>query len=140
MPKNITKMDRIPLAKKVVVGTSDDAQSSFLQFETVDGPIKVGLRNFELSKLVSLLIGQSEKVALSQLQINPSPDGEIAINTVTPIQASAVGIGKGRTETERVLMVMVGNMKLAFWTDKETISQLSARADSPDLGEPHRTQ
>lgn len=70
MPKNITKMDRIPLAKKVVVGTSDDAQSSFLQFETVDGPIKVGLRNFELSKLVSLLIGQSEKVALSQLQIN----------------------------------------------------------------------
>lgn len=37
-------------------------------------------------------------------------------------------------------MVMVGNMKLAFWTDKETISQLSARADSPDLGEPHRTQ
>jgi len=118
----MTKM-QASFAKQVAIVTADDSESSVLRFNTNDGDVNIALENKELSKLVMLLLGQSEKVGLAKMAQTEEKKSQTSA-TVHPIQASAVGIGRGRTESENVLFVQVGNLNLAFWTSAISIQQM----------------
>jgi hypothetical protein len=105
----------VPAAKVVQITTANDAESTVIRFNTAVGDIDIGLANNELSGLVSLLLKQSEKVAIDQLKEAPAHPREQAAVTASPIQCSHVGVGRGRKEGETSLFVHVGNLRLAFW-------------------------
>jgi hypothetical protein len=128
---------KIPLATRIDITTADDAESSAIFVQTKDKKIAFGLKNKELSRLVALLLEQSQKVAIAK-NTEPRKPGRKTI-TLNPVQSSAVGIGKGRTESERVLQVEIGNLTLAFWTDASTLHGLcNDLLDMSDLDSPQR--
>ena len=105
----------VPAAKVVQITTANDAASTVIRFNTAVGDIDIGLANNELSGLVSLLLKQSEKIAVDQLKETPAHPCEQTAVTASPIQCSHVGVGRGRTEGETSLFIHVGNLRLAFW-------------------------
>ena len=109
----------VPEAKVVEIITANDAASSVIRFDTAVGEIDIVLANDELSILVSLLLKQSEKIAIARSRQASVQLCEPTAVTASPIQCSRVGIGRGRTEGETSLFVHVGNLQLAFWVDAQ---------------------
>ena len=113
------------LAKQLKLFTSNDGQATGILAETKGGKVSFALKNKELSGFISLLLEQSEKVAKAKIASTiPSGRSGRQAMTLSPVQSSGVGIGKGRTESERVLQVEVGNLTLAFWVDASVLRGL----------------
>jgi hypothetical protein len=110
----------VPEAKVVEITSANDAASSVIRFDTAVGEIDIVLANNELSRLISLLLKQSEKVAIGRLKETPAHLREQTAVTASPIRCSHVGVGRGRTEGETSLFVHVGNLRLAFWVGTQT--------------------
>ena len=124
-------MARVPVAKRVDLQTTDDAQQTILRFHTAAGEIAVGLANKELSNLVALLLQQSEKVAIAKIAQTSPRDRERRFSlTGRPVELSGVAIAKGRTDKEATLLIEVGNMSLMFWTDKALLQGLCGELQS----------
>jgi len=135
-------MAKVPLANAVTITTSDDGQATAFRFRTKDGVISFGLKNKELSRLASLILQQSEKVAVDKIaNAEPGETRERGAVTLQPVLSSALGIGKGRTDSESTLWIEVGNLSLAFWVDKSAVQGLCrefSRVDELlDLQRPH---
>jgi len=63
---------KIPLATRIDITTADDAESSAIFVQTKNKKIAFGLKNKELSRIVALLLEQSQKVAIAK---NREPRG-----------------------------------------------------------------
>jgi hypothetical protein len=113
---------KTPLATKIDIHTSDDAQSTAIVVYTKDQKMAFGLKNRELSNLVAFFLKQSQKVAIAK-NAKPRIPGRKTM-TLDPVQASEIGIGRGRTESERTLLVEVGNLTLCFWLDASALHGL----------------
>jgi hypothetical protein len=132
---------RTPIAKQVDIATADDARHSFLRFKTVDGEIRVGLTNKDLSRLAALLINQSEKVSHAKIaeDARTGHTQRRANLTVLPIRASAIGIAPGLTDGEVFLTMEVGNMALCFATSEATLQDVCRDLQHLDrAGKPKR--
>jgi hypothetical protein len=106
---------------KVSIFTSDDAQSTGIVAETREGKVGFALKNKNLSAFISMLLEQSQKVAAAKIATTTPQPSQRRTMTVRPVLSSGVGISKGRTESERILLVELGNMTLAFWIDEATL-------------------
>src|SRR5262245_66098988 len=124
---------KVPLATKIDISTSDDAESTAIVAETKAGKVAFAIKNKQLSNLMAVLLEQSQKVAVEKLAIAVPQESQRMTIAICPVQLSGVGIGKGRTESERVLHVEVGNLTLAFWVGASAIHELCG--DLPQLDE-----
>jgi len=107
---------RLEVAQGVQVEPSEDGKLVALFFKTRSGPKGVALAGQELSRLASLLIKTSQQVAASN-----TPDTPASEVTATPIDVSYFGVAKGRSDTEAILSLVVGNLTMTYAVELSTL-------------------
>src|SRR5437016_2799947 len=103
------KVEKLPVVIALTTGTSPDGKHTALFFKIDAGLVAVAVDNSDLSRLAALLIEQAGKVAAQRI-----PEQPPAQMTSTPILASHVVTGKGRSRSEAFVCFRVGNLDLTF--------------------------
>ena len=120
MDRNFT----LPIANGVTLETSADGKQTALIFRIAQEPgmLGVAVNSLELSRIASLLISQAAKVAA---KVAPKTPPEKL--TATPILASHLAFGKGRSDSEAIVSFRVGNLDLTFAVDVPILHQQCTR-------------
>ena len=101
---------------------NDDLTALVFKIADDPGHVGVALRNQDLSRIVALILSQAANVAAT---VTPKTPPETM--TSTPVMASHIGFGKGRSDEEALVAFRIGNIDLTFAVDVTMLYQQCAR-------------
>lgn len=101
-----------PVATNVTVQFSNDNQFVAMTFATKNMPVNITFPKANLGDMITRLINVAEKEATEK--VTRLPNGEIS---TIPISVAALGISRGRNDSEALLSIRTGPMTLTFSVD-----------------------
>lgn len=111
------KVTNAPVATGVSVEFSTDGEFIGMTFATKNAPVRISFPKKNLGDMIAHLVNVAEREASEK--VTKLPSGEI---TTTPISAVALGIARGRSESEALLSIRTGPMTLTFSVDLSTLA------------------
>ena len=110
----------VRMAKAWNVETMKDKKTALI-FEFFDGEIEgIVVPEEFYSAFATRILKEAQKFAVIGVAM---PTGSETVR-VDPIQVPSIGIGKGRTDSEAILGMDVGNLKLAFAVELSALAGL----------------
>ena len=107
--------------KNMTGNVSKDGKTMIIGFENHDGAtLSCALNQDSLHQCVTLLLNLAEE---SGQKFAPD-DKKVTTLTLSPLPIAQIGVGRGRTESEAVLSVQTGALRLAFATELSTIVEM----------------
>jgi hypothetical protein len=108
----------VRMAKAWNIETTEDKNTALI-FEFFDGNIEgIVVPEEFYSAFATRILKETQKFAKVGVV---KPTGSETVQ-VDPIQVPSIGVGKGRTESEAILAIDVGNLKLAFAVDLSVLA------------------
>ena len=109
------------LAQEFAIRSQENEQVTGVAFKMKDGDIIGALiKNEDLGRLAALILIEAQRFAATHLRESKSEETLTAV----PIPVEALGVGQGRTRTEGLLVVHLGNLSLTFAVELSTLHEM----------------
>ena len=119
----------VPISTGVAVTASEDGNYICMTFKTRGEHVNIGIPAENLGHVIAHLIEVAESEA--GRRSTKVPKGEI---TSIPIAVAGLGVAQGRSETEALLTIHTGPMKLTFAVDLPTLLGMCGNLQPMNVG------